>query len=77
MYFFFTFDQILHRIRPLVPLDSPTFPQLSERLLQDLQGRKVSLNENTWSLVLADSETPGSIDDKPFIRSFIKSRLYH
>jgi hypothetical protein len=48
---------------PLVPLDSPTFLRLSERLLQDLQNRKDSLNDSIWSLALADSETPGSIDD--------------
>jgi hypothetical protein len=67
------------KLKPLVKLYNNygdfTRGTFIDRMLENPQERglvvKVAkdLNDNTWSLVLADSETPGSIDDKPFIRS--------
>ncbi|KAG1391074.1 hypothetical protein G6F58_012801 [Rhizopus delemar] len=64
---FFTYDQSLHRVRPLLQPYSPPYPRLSGRLVRDLQNRTVTLNNMTWNLILNDYPDPGSVDDFPFV----------
>ncbi|KAG1135701.1 hypothetical protein G6F37_012597 [Rhizopus arrhizus] len=66
---FFTYDQSLHRLRPLLRLDSPPYPRLSGRLVRNLQNRTVTLNNMTWNLILNNYPDLGSVDDFPFTQS--------
>ncbi|KAG1138258.1 hypothetical protein G6F37_010761 [Rhizopus arrhizus] len=70
---FFTYDQSLHRVRPLLRPDSPTYPRLSGRLVRDLQNRTVTLNKMIWNLILNNYPDPGSADDFPFVSWLTRS----
>ncbi|KAG0780006.1 hypothetical protein G6F21_012333 [Rhizopus arrhizus] len=70
---FFTYDQSLHRVRPLLRPDSPPYPRLSGRLVRDLQNRTVTLNNMTWNLILNDYPDPCSVDDFPFVSWLTRS----
>ncbi|KAG1271728.1 hypothetical protein G6F65_012202 [Rhizopus arrhizus] len=70
---FFTYDQSLQRVRPLLRPDSPPYPRLSGRLVRDLQNRTVTLNNMTWNLILNDYPDLGSVDDFPFVSWLTRS----
>ncbi|KAG1041244.1 hypothetical protein G6F43_012130 [Rhizopus delemar] len=70
---YFTYDQSLKRIRPMLRSDSPSHPRLSARLLRDLQNRTVKLNEMTWQVILNTSTDPGSVTDYPFVTWLTRS----
>ncbi|KAG1040050.1 hypothetical protein G6F43_012369 [Rhizopus delemar] len=70
---YFTHDQSLQRIRPMLASDSPPHPRLSARLLRDLQNRTVKLNEMTWQVILNTSIDPGSVTDYPFVTWLTRS----
>ncbi|KAG0780139.1 hypothetical protein G6F21_012267 [Rhizopus arrhizus] len=70
---YFTYDQSLKRIRPMLASDSPPHPRLSARLLRDLQNRTVKLNDMTWQVILNTSTDPGSVTDYPFVTWLTRS----
>ncbi|KAG1355678.1 hypothetical protein G6F62_002275 [Rhizopus arrhizus] len=70
---YFTYDQSLQRIRPMLATDSPPHPRLSARLLRDLQNRTVKLNDMTWQVILNTSTDPGNVTDYPFVTWLTRS----
>ncbi|CEG75093.1 hypothetical protein RMATCC62417_10199 [Rhizopus microsporus] len=67
---FFTYDVPLECLHPLLSIDGPPYPRLSNRMLHDLHRRHIQFTPTFWDHIVHRRQPTGSIDFNSLFQSF-------